>query len=766
MGSKTSQRWTRTATGKLLDVSTNPYLLFLAIGTFWIILSDQALAAMHFPDSLLSMTGFQTAKGLLFVVITASAFYSIGLRSQRKLNDATNRLQGFSEIAKTSFDIVWRANAGSGAYEILHVSDAERYSQLYDDGVAAVHPDDFGDGGLPSHIKRHGLRAPFKADARMAIDGEYRHFEHWVFPVFSSSGELIEYYGTCRDVHDFVNAQERIQRDEHMLRMASEVGGVGIWEWNIPDNKLRLSNEVHRQYGSVVDNPTALKQYIHPEDYPAVREVMLSAKHHGLPFEIEYRVVTAGGHERWIHNKGAPVDRGEISRGESSKQMVGISLDISRIKQAEQRLRQLAFYDSATQLPNREKGQQQLEKIFGQTKFAGEWVALSMFDIDYFSSLNETYGPMVADEILKRIADSVVKASGVRDFVCRYGPDIFLVILTGCTETQFVEKVEVLESILHSELEISDMKLFVSITGSIACSDTDGDSASELVRAAQSALYHAKDQKRGKLVRFSPDMLSKSLRFEAIRNALKTAISNAELTVNFQPLYHMQKQSMRGFEALVRWNSASLGAVSPAEFIPIAERIGLIGEIDDFVLDAIADQIQEWQSHGLEVDAIGFNLSPRNLEADGGADRLHRKILSRGLEPSALLLEVTETAMIQDAIAVARNLEQLAAYGYLIAIDDFGTGYSSLENLHRFRIEKVKIDKSFTQAITMSERHANMVRSIINMAHAMNMEVVAEGVETEHQRECLSEWGCDILQGYLYSKPVNAEEAEKFMRAA
>ena len=765
MESIAPQRWKGAAAGGVSGATKAPYLLFLIVGALWIILSDRMLLELKVSDDLVTMAGFQTTKGLLFVVLTAWTFYAIGRSRQQRLDQTAQELMSFSEIAKASYEIVWRFDVRNNELEILHLSDHERFASLQNEREKIIHPDDLGSGNLVDYIQRHGLTSPFKLSARLCIAGEYRHFEHWIFPVYDAHDELTEYYGTCRDIHDFIVGQERVSRDEHMLRMAADIGGVGIWEWDIPNNTLTMSEEVHRQYGIEIDSPTELKRYIHPDDYSVVREVMLAAKHQGMAFEIEYRVITADGQERWIHNKGAPQTNVNHKRGDVGSKMIGISLDVTRNKHSEQRLRQLAYYDSITELPNRMRGQQHLEHLYsGYTKCEGS-PAVCLFDIDYFSSLNETYGPNIADAILQRLTERILGVTDAHDYVCRYGADVFLVIFTYQHEAQVEQKIKMLESILHAELSIAGMTLFVSMSAALATAATDGDSAAELLRAAQSALYNAKEQKRGRLVRFKPDILTKSLRFEAIRNALKTAIASAELDVKFQPLYHLQNESMHGFEALVRWHSASLGSVSPAEFIPIAERVGMIGEIDDFVLDSITEHIRQWESRGLDVGPIGFNLSPRNLEVDAGAVRLHEKIVSRGLAPGALLLEVTETAMIQDAVMVARNLEQLAVLGYMIAIDDFGTGYSSLENLHRFKIAKVKIDKSFTQAITISERHAGMVRSIISMAHAMTLEVVAEGVETEQQREYLTEWGCDIMQGYLYSRPVTAQEAEKFMRA-
>lgn len=737
-----------------------PYLLFAALGIAWIILSDRVLLGLNVSRDLIALTSFQTLKGIGFVLCTAGAFYYLHRRNKQALLDSTRSLESFGTIARASYDLIWRCAPSGQDYELLHASDVEKYLDIIEDPEGCVHPADRR-GDMAGLVKGTGNKfEPYKTTTRLKVGGVYRYFETWVFPIFDRDGQLAEFFGTCRDVHEFVIAEQSLRRNEEMLRLAAEVGGVGIWEWDIPNNILEVSAETRRQYEADIHSPTDLKRFIHPDDYPEIRGAMLAAKSHCEPFDVQYRIITADQQLRWIHNKGAAV-KGDKS---GQKHMLGISQDITRLKQAESRLRQLAFYDPLTGLQNRQRGQDFLSHRLRDSEIDGNHVAVCLIDIDYFSSLNETYGPETGDRILLDTAQRLGTLCGPDDLLCRYGADVFLLVLCSSQPSDFLFRLEVLERQLADTLKIDDMRFFVSLSASYAQAPDDGSSANELLCAAQSAMYRAKHNSRGKLVRFSGNMLESSLRFEAIRNALKSAVSQHEFSVFYQPLYHLEDKQLAGFEALVRWTSETLGVVGPDEFIPIAERVGLIGDIDNFVLSEISHQISQWKTAGHDFKTVGFNLSPRNLEEEGCADVFHEKVEQLGLSPDELVLEVTETAMIHDAVTAASNIERLSGLGYALSIDDFGTGFSSLENLFRFTFKKIKIDKSFIQAITNSERHANLVRSVITMAYQLHMDVVAEGVETPDQLRLLREWGCDILQGYLYARPVPAAEAENYLR--
>lgn len=734
-----------------------PYLVFAVLGISWIALSDQLLLKLPAVRDVVHLTGFQTVKGIVFVVITAVAFFYLHLHNKQRLLASSHTLDNFGTIARASYDLIWRCDASGKNYTLLHTTDYQKYREIIDRGSDCVHPDDLQDDLALLFARGVKPQGPLKTTARLRIEGQYRFFETWVFPIFDAKGKLIELFGTCRDVHDFVVAEESLRGSEEMLRLAAEAGGVGVWDWDIPENVLEVSAETRRQYAADIHSPTELRRYIHPDDYAEIRGAMLNAKQRCEPFDVQYRILTADNQLRWIRNKGAAL-------GEGRNRMVGISQDVTPLKQAEGRLRQLAFFDQLTGLENRQSGQEFLTKLLRDIDLSRNVVGVCLIDIDYFSALNETYGPDLADRILLDTADRLKTVCGHHDLLCRYGPDVFLLVFSMPSIEGFGSKCAKVESLLADTREIGDSQVYVSLSAAFAQTPYHGQSATELLRAAQSALYRAKNNSRGRLVHFAPSMLDLSLRFEAIRNALKTAVANREFSVYYQPLYHIGEQTLSGFEALVRWESESLGKIGPDEFIPIAERIGLIEEIDNLVLGDIAQQIQRWKTRKYQFSCVGFNLSPRSLEMPESANRFHEKVSRLGIRPSELVLEVTETAMIHDAVMVARNIERLSALGYALSIDDFGTGFSSLENLFRFTFRKIKIDKSFVQSITSNERHAKLVKSVVTMAHDQHMQVVAEGVETQEQLSLLRHWGCDMLQGYLFARPVPAREAENYLR--
>nr|WP_246386562.1 GGDEF domain-containing phosphodiesterase [Litorivivens lipolytica] len=545
-----------------------------------------------------------------------------------------------------------------------------------------------------------------------------------------------------------------------MLRLAAEAGSVGIWEWDQGLDVLTVSEEMERQVGSKLKRPGDLRQFIHKDDYPAVRWTMLEAKRYSTPFEIEYRVESADGDTRWILNKGTTLCR----TTESSRHMVGVSIDISRTKRSEEKYRHLAHHDPLTSLPNRRKMKQWLRQ-FSDSKQAGD-ALLGIVSIDYFARINDVYGQAVGNSLLKQVANRLAEHVQAADFVCRYGADTFLIVHSiedvDCPQKRFSQ---LLYSISKS-YDIDGLQLKAGFSSGLITLNAFGFDWQESINGAEIALARSKSSRRGSITVYEESMAKISARFETVRNELHHAIERNELFVVFQPLMEISNSGVAGFEALVRWDSPRLGSVSPVEFIPLAEKTGLIDAVSTVVLKHISSQIRDWKRRGYCVPPISFNLSPSTLENVDGAEKFLIQLETYGLCPGDLVLEFTETAVIHNEEVVAENIRVLARHGFRIALDDFGTGYSSLENLYKLHISKLKIDKSFVFKIKGSVKHANIVRGLISMARSIDLNVIAEGVESEDQLEMLREWGCDMAQGYIFAKPMLPADAERYLEAA
>lgn len=732
-------------------------LLFMLLGSAWIILSDRALSQFLVPADILNLSEAQTAKGIFFVVVTSLLFFALLRRTANNLRTAHHYLSCMSEIAGATCDIIWRCDPQGQKVEIIEFSCAQKLHSGKGLTQRSIHPDD-RDAERRTWALALAQKKPFTSTIRLFVDGCYRHFEENVFPILNRRGEVIEWFGACRDIEEFVQTQAELRRSEESLRLAAEAGGIGIWDWDLDQDRLHISKEMQRQHGAAIASPSELRKYILPDDYKSIRRDMLAAKYHAKSFDVEYRIKSSDGKLRWILNKGKAFadDQG------ASRRMLGVSIDVSRIKKTEERYRYLAHHDSITQAPNRRSGKITLAAMIKQCERRNSRFAALIVDIDYFSSLNETYGHKIGDAVLKEVAARLEAALTAEEYVCRYAADAFLVLVSTQGD-KLKERIEELRAVLDKPFTTKGFPLFLGFSGGVSYFPEHGRTSSSLLRSAQLALNHAKEVKRGCIESFSDEMREKFHRFEVVRNALAVAAEKQEFSLNFQAQLDTRLNKLCGFEVLIRWSSPELGAVSPVEFIPVAERIGVIDKIDHFILDGIAKQLSDWRGRGYCVPRLGYNLSPAVLEHKDAGMRLHQMVRGRGIGPEDLLLEITETAMIHDAGAVLNNLETLSGLGYAIAIDDFGTGFSSLDNLIRIRPEKIKIDKSFVQSIDQSPEQAAMVRGLIRMAHDMGVQVVAEGVETEQQLHWLKDWGCDIVQGYFYSKPAPGDAAETFL---
>lgn len=445
-------------------------------------------------------------------------------------------------------------------------------------------------------------------------------------------------------------------------------------------------------------------------------------------------------------------------------QSVAIFNDITRKKQNEELIFKQANYDLLTGLPNRSLFMDRLKGALQHAKRDGKLVAVLYIDLDGFKWVNETLGHAIGDQFLKIISKRLCKCVRESDTVTRLSADHFIVILTDIANICDVESViqKIIEKLkIPVEFDHSDASVTASV--GVTLFPEDASEPDVLLRNADSAMHLAKAQGSNTYCFFTEEINVKTQRRMRIEKELKNAIKNNEFEVYYQPIIDTEEGNVKGAEALIRWFHPSKGIVSPIDFIPLAEETGLIEPIGEYVLKTVCNQIREWKETPLEHLNISVNLSPRQCADAASRDRILNVLREAKVEPNKLILEITESMIMEDNHDTANMLEHIKTLGIKLSIDDFGTGYSSLGYLKKFNVDILKVDQSFIKGIVDSEDDTELVKAIIAMTQSLHLKAVAEGVETAEQLALLTEMGCDYIQGYFYSKPIPLKRFENFV---
>jgi len=479
----------------------------------------------------------------------------------------------------------------------------------------------------------------------------------------------------------------------------------------------------------------------------------------GTPWQGELRNRRKSGERYWEYVYLSPVlgSSGEVSR------FLALKEDISLRKQQEERLQYQAHYDPLTALPNRVLIMDRLQQLTLDAKRNDEYVAVMFLDLDDFKKINDSMGHDVGDQALVQAASRLVGAVREGDSVGRLGGDEFIVLAGHFSRREAVQVVA--ESILESFWKpfiLDSREIMLTVSIGIAIYPGDGDSLSELLKNADTAMYLSKARGRNRYSFFTGDLNRSLGRRLQIEEHLRTAIDRGELSLEYQPQYDVKSRQMTGVEALLRWNSAVLGRVEPTEFIPIAEQTGLITPIGRFVLEQALTTAAPWVSRRADFK-LAVNISPVQLRDEQMIDFLRRALERHAFPASRLELEITEGILVRSGPQVEGTLKVLHEMGVCLSMDDFGTGYSSLNYLRRYPVDELKIDRSFVGEMTVSEPDRALVSAAISLSHGLGLRVVAEGVETEEQLRALGELGCTTVQGFLLSKPVSADEVEALL---
>lgn len=455
----------------------------------------------------------------------------------------------------------------------------------------------------------------------------------------------------------------------------------------------------------------------------------------------------------------------ERSEREGITHSLAVLTDVTRRKQAEAKLEQLAYYDMLTGLPNRSLLKDRLGQAIAHGRRDGKQVAVLALDLDRFKGVNDTLGHACGDRLLQITAERLKGCLRRTDTVARLGGDEFAVILTGIGQVEDVTLlVRKIQETIARPIRLQEQEIYCSVSVGITLYPLDGTNADSLLRHADTAMYVAKEQGRNTYQYFSREMNFRAVERLELETSLRQALEREELFLHYQPQVDLAAGKVVGVEALLRWEHPEKGTISPARFIPLAEETGLINPIGEWVLRRACAQAQAWKEAGFPPLRMAVNLSGRQFLQAGLVDQVRAALADSGLDPGSLELELTESILMDNAERVQRALRELKTLGVLIALDDFGTGYSSLAYLKNFPVDRLKIAGTFVRDLALDSGDAAIAEAIIAMGHSLRLKVIAEGVETREQLDFLRTRSCNEMQGYFFARPMPPEELGAFLQ--
>jgi diguanylate cyclase (GGDEF)-like protein/PAS domain S-box-containing protein len=672
------------------------------------------------------------------VVFQGERIGTVYLRSD--MNEIRSRLKRYAGIACA----VLLASLGLG------MALSARYQGVISGPIVAL-------AGLARRIsvdKNYAARAPRAADGEIGV-------------LIDSFNEMLSQI-EIRE-RDRIIAEEALRESEERYALAAHGANDGLWDWKLDTNEIYFSPRWTRMLGysdndvwsdrAAWGSPDAWFSRIHPADRDRVR-AQLEAHCRGTTpeFSSEYRIRHAGGTYVWMLSRGIAV------RNHSGVpvRIAGSQTDITEGKVA----------DTLTDLPNRLYFLDKLESVIAARGTPGARPFSVLFlDLDRFKLVNDSLGHAAGDQLLTGVArrlracvrgpDAAGRSGRAPSTVARLGGDEFAILIEGLRDES--DAAAVAERILRrlsAAFTIDGRQVFAGVSIGIAAGDS-GETPEDLLRNADTAMYHAKARGRGRYEVFDPGMREKAMARMELEADLKRSMERGEFVLHYQPKVALADQRITGFEALIRWQHPTRGLLYPAEFISIAEDTGLIVPLGRWILTEACRQMAEWHRAMPRRPAlsVSVNISFKQLAEPGLAQDIERILAETGLSPAGLRVEMTESSLMENAETAVATLRRLKELNIGLEIDDFGTGYSSLSYLRQLPFDTVKIDRSFVRELGAADDSAEIVGTILQLAKSMNLDVVAEGVETSEQLALLRKMGCRLGQGYYFSRPVDAERA-------
>lgn len=637
-------------------------------------------------------------------------------------------------------------------YDILAAPSSERLA--LDDFLDAFHTDD---RSLLTQAIAHAFDQQHTCDLQLRLSTREEH-QRWVqvtgHALLNDQGEVQGLIGTLQDITGRIEADLSLRQAARVFE--STVDGVIITD---PDERILAVNRAFSDitgYGEAEvlgETPRLLRSGHHDEQF--YRDMWQALEEHG-----QWRGEIWNRHKSGeLYPEMLTISSVQDSVGRTTH-YVGLFRDITQAKESERQLEYLAHHDPLTGLPNRALFQSRLEQSLGRSRRSGKPLALLFLDLDRFKVVNDTLGHSVGDLLLQQVGEALSSQVRPADTIARLGGDEFVIVLEEIADceiaTFFLER---LLDLFREPFIIEAREFHITASIGISMHPHDGTTPDVLLRHADIAMYQAKAEGRNRFCFFDSTMSEGADERLYIENELRGALQRDEFIIHYQPQVWLADQEVRlcGIEALCRWHHPRLGEVSPGQFIPLAEEIGIIGEIATWMLETGCRQLIRWDQQGFRIPRLAVNLSMRDIERDDLVEQVSRTLHRTGLAPERLELEVTESMIMRRTEHAIATLNALRALGVALAVDDFGTGFSSLAYLKRLPLHRLKIDKTFVEKLTEDANDDMIVRAVIALGRSLGLEVIAEGIETAPQVEFLRHEGCAEGQGYLFSRPIPAE---------
>jgi diguanylate cyclase (GGDEF)-like protein/PAS domain S-box-containing protein len=644
--------------------------------------------------------------------------------------------------------------------------------------IDLIHPDD-RQRILEANRIADDTLSPFREQYRaISRDGRALYIHDESTPVVDANGRPGYWIGFMLDVTDAVTAQRELA--DTKARYGALVEQIpAIVYVDVVDEQMTTSyvspqiqailGYTQREY---VEDPDLWERILHPDDHDEALDVYMAGRASGEPFTFEYRLIANDGRVVWFR------DSAVVVRNDDGKPMFvhGVMLDITDRKAAEEQVAFLAYHDKLTGLPNRAMFEELLELSLSRARRHDLGVAVVYMDLDEFKLVNDSLGHESGDELLRMLADRLREATRETDLVARPGGDEFMMLLADLDRASLVPGAQdgaavVAQSVaarvqqaMRPPFSLGAHEVYVTASIGVSLFPHDAADATTLMKNADTAMFRSKASGPGGIVMHEEDGEG-AMNKLSLSTRLRKAVENRAWTLHYQPVVRLHDARMVGVEALIRWKQPNGGLVAPGDFIPLAEEMGLIEAIGDWVVEEIAEQDARWRDEGLTTD-ISFNLSPRQLWQPDLVAKIVSRLTGAGMDPARVIVEITESTAMTDPERTQQVLLDLHARGLRLAIDDFGTGYSSLARLKHMPVQLLKIDRSFVRDVDTDRDAQSMVSAMIALASNLGMRALAEGIETEGEWAFLADRGCELGQGYHFSRPVPAQEILAYHRRA
>lgn len=561
--------------------------------------------------------------------------------------------------------------------------------------------------------------------------------------------------------------EEALRVSQERFELVARATSDAVWDWDLQSNDIWWNEGFCKLFGySAEEVGSGLDSWInrlHPDDSErVVHDIHRHIESGKTNWQDEYRFERADGTYAFV------IDRGYVVYGEDSKplRMLGSMMDVTERKSLEEQLTHQALHDPLTKIANRALFKNRVDHALTKLVRTNSSLAVLFLDLDNFKSINDSLGHAAGDKLLVSVAERLQDCLRTADTAARLGGDEFAVLVESMYKPgEAVMIAERILSVFAEPFTIDGKEIHVGTSIGIAASSTETIASEELLRNADLAMYLAKSQGKGKFIVFEPKMHAALMERIELEDELRRGIEENEFVIHYQPILNLGTGDLLGMEALVRWMHPRLGLLSPIKFIPLAEETDLIVPLGDWILREACRQMTVWRNEyedQLDV-SLTVNISIRQFQQAELVDMVSRALRISGLPPNSLILEITESFMMQDTEATIAKLHELKKLGVRLAIDDFGTGYSSLSYLQRFPIDILKIDKSFVDKLGNGNEGNAVARAIIMMGDSLNLKTIAEGIEHSEQIDTLQKLGCEAGQGFHFAKPLTVGDMDEFL---